>query len=274
MRLIQTTAGVHPSWSQAARTSQGVDWLSAVDRAVSGTPAWVLTVTVGAVVLTLLGMAYLTGRGLWRAAERARRRRRAEHDKAKAESIEAVEDDSLGLRLIVMALGGMSVSLYGMWGFAREQAGLPAPFAVGFLAMFDLTELTLFTLLYRRANPKLGWTSQLRLMHNTAWSLVIVSAAANWIHAPNATAAPFLAAMPVTAAWVIELEFRSRMRGTEAVSEKAGPVKLASMLWEKGWAALFAGLDLDPSSKNGQLIRAVLAKKASRRLFTESFGLA
>ncbi|MBV9025025.1 MAG: hypothetical protein JO362_14825, partial [Streptomycetaceae bacterium] len=239
MRLIQTTAGTHPSWSQTAKISQEVDWSSAVDRAVSGTPAWVLTVTAGAVVLTLLGMAYLAGRGLWRAAERARRRRQAEQDKAKAEGVEAVEEDGLGLRLIVMALGGMSVSLYGMWGFAREQAGLPQPFAVGFLAMFDLTELTLFTLLYQRANPRLGWTSQLRLMHNTAWSLVLVSAAANWIHAPHAAAAPFLAVMPVTAAWVIELEFRSRMRGTEAAAqEKAGPVKLASMLWEKGWAAL------------------------------------
>lgn len=155
MRLIQTTAGTHPSWSQAARTSQEVDWLSAVDRAVSDTPAWVLTVTTGTVVLTLLGMAYLTGRGLWRAAERARRRRQAEQDKAQAEGLEAVEEDSLGLRLIVMALGGMSVSLYGMWGFAREQAGLPEPFAVGFLAMFDTPSAA-------RAN----WTAT----RSSAWS--------------------------------------------------------------------------------------------------------
>ena len=268
MRLSQSTAGTHPSWSVTAGTSQQLDWSSTLDRAVSGTPAWVLTVTAGAVLLVLLGMAYFGGRGLWRASERARKRRQAEQDKAKAEGTEVPEEDGLGLRLIVMALGGMSVSLYGMWGFARQQAGLPEPFAVGFLAMFDLTELTLFTLLYRRANPKLGWTPQLRLMHNTAWSLVLVSAAANWVHAPNATAAPFLAVMPVTAAWVIELEFRSRMRGTEAAAQdKAGPVKLASMLWEKGWAALFAGLDLDPNSKNGQLIRAALAKKAGRRLF-------
>ncbi|WP_327359875.1 hypothetical protein [Streptomyces sp. NBC_01304] len=235
---------------------------------MSNTPAWVLVATAGAVLLVLLGMTYVTGRGLWRASERTRKRRQAEQDKAKAEGLEAPEKEGLGLRLIVMALGGMSVSLYGMWGFATEQAKLPELFAIGFLAMFDLTELTLFTLLYKRANPKLGWTSQLRLMHNTAWGLVLVSAAANWIHAPSATAAPFLAVMPVTAAWVIELEFRARMRGTEVVAdEKAGPVKLASMLWEKGWAALFAGLDLDPSTKNGQIIRAALAKKASRRLF-------
>ena len=267
MRLFQTTSGLHPSWSQAAGTGQGFDWSSTLDRALSDTPAWVLVVTAGALLLALLAVAYVGGRGLWRASERTRKRRKAEHDRARAEGTEP-EEEGLGLRLIVMALGGMSVSLYGMWGFATEQAQLPQLFAVGFLAMFDLTELTLFTLLYRRANPKVGWTPQLRLMHNTAWALVLVSALANWIHAPSATAAPFLAVMPVTAAWVIELEFRSRMRGTETVSEeKAGPVKLATMLWEKGWAALFAGLDLDPTTKNGQIIRAALAKKASRRLF-------
>ncbi|MFE2749619.1 hypothetical protein ACFXKX_35765 [Streptomyces scopuliridis] len=268
MRLSQTTAGEHPSWSQAAGTGQGFDWSSTLDRAVSDTPAWVLVVTIGVLLLANLAVFYQAGRGLWRKAERTRKARKNAQEKAKAEGTEVPEENGLGLRLILMALGGMSVSLYGMWGFATEQAKLPEPFAVGFLAMFDLTELTLFTLLYRRANPKLGWTPQLRLMHNTAWALVLVSAAANWIHAPSATAAPFLAVMPVTAAWVIELEFRSRMRGTEAPSEeKAGPAKLASMLWEKGWAALFAGLDLDPNSKNGQLIRAALAKKAGRRLF-------
>ncbi|MFJ2561340.1 MULTISPECIES: hypothetical protein [unclassified Streptomyces] len=227
-----------------------------------------LIVTAGVLLLALGTALYQSGRGLWRKAERTSKARKAAQEKARAEGTEVPEEDGLGLRLILMALGGMSVSLYGMWGFALDQAKLPEPFAVGFLAMFDLTELTLFTLLYRRANPKVGWTPQLRLMHNTAWALVLVSAAANWIHAPSGTAAPFLAIMPVTAAWVIELELRSRMRGTEAIAEdKAGPVKLASMLWEKGWAALFAGLDLDPNSKNGQLIRAALAKKAGRRLF-------
>ncbi|MFG2176932.1 hypothetical protein ACGFMO_37160 [Streptomyces niveus] len=235
---------------------------------VSGAPPWLFIVTAGVLLLAHLAVIYLGGRGLWRKAERTRAERKAAQEKAKAEGVEVPDEEGLGLRLILMALGGMSVSLYGMWGFATEQAQLPEPFAVGFLAMFDLTELTLFTLLYRRANPRLGWTPQLRLMHNTAWALVLVSALANWLHAPSATAAPFLAIMPVTSAWVIELEFRSRMRGTEAASEeKAGPVKLASMLWEKGWAALFAGLDLDPNSKNGQLIRAALAKKAGRRLF-------
>ncbi|MFD8386530.1 hypothetical protein ACFV2X_49915, partial [Streptomyces sp. NPDC059679] len=237
---------------------------------MSGTPAWALTVTAGAVALVLLGMAYLTGRGLWRAAERSRKRRQAEHDQAKAEGRES---EVIGLggmgRQAYVALGGMIVSIHGMWGFALGTAQLPEPIAVGFIAMFDAMELVLFSQLYQRANPRAGWTTQLRLIHNTAWALVAVSATANFIHAPNPVAAPFMAAMPIGAAWVIELEFRARMRGTEQQDDtsKAGPVRLLVLLWTKGWAAAFSGLGLDPNSTSGQVARATLAKKAARKLF-------
>ncbi|MCX4554589.1 hypothetical protein [Streptomyces sp. NBC_01500] len=268
MRLSQTTAGEHLSWSQAAGTGQGFDWSSTLDRAVSGTPPWVLTVSAAALVLAWLGMVALAARTVWRAAER-NRKRAAEERKAAVEAGQKPEGGrpSLPKRLYVMALASMSVSLYGMWGFARETAQLPEPFAVGFLAAFDLTELVLFTLLYKRADK--GWTTQLRLMHNLAWCLVAVSATANFIHAPNAASAPFMAIMPVVAAVVIELEFRAVMKGAELpdTEEKPGPGKLLGLLWTKGWAALFAGLDIDPASKGGQVYRAALAKKAGKKLF-------
>jgi hypothetical protein len=268
MRLSQTTAGEHLSWSQAAGTGQGFDWSSTLDRAVSGTPPWVLTVSAAALVLAWLGMVALAARTIWRAAER-NRKRAAEERKAAVEAGQKPEGGrpSLPKRLYVMALASMSVSLYGMWGFARETAQLPEPFAVGFLAAFDLTELVLFTLLYKRADK--GWTTQLRLMHNLAWCLVAVSATANFIHAPNAASAPFMAIMPVVAAVVIELEFRAVMKGAELpdTEEKPGPGKLLGLLWTKGWAALFAGLDIDPASKGGQVYRAALAKKAGKKLF-------
>ncbi|MFF1700043.1 hypothetical protein ACFVXC_41485 [Streptomyces sp. NPDC058257] len=268
MRLSQTTAGEHLSWSQAAGTGQGFDWSSTLDRAVSGTPPWVLTVSAAALVLAWLGMVALAARTVWRAAER-NRKRAAEERKAAVEAGRKPEGGrpSLPKRLYVMALASMSVSLYGMWGFARETAQLPEPFAVGFLAAFDLTELVLFTLLYKRADK--GWTTQLRLMHNLAWCLVAVSATANFIHAPNAASAPFMAIMPVVAAVVIELEFRAVMKGAELpdTEEKPGPGKLIGLLWTKGWAALFAGLDIDPASKGGQVYRAALAKKAGKKLF-------
>lgn len=269
MRLSQTTAGVHPSWSQAAGTGQGFDWSATVDRMAADTPAWVLTVSAAAVVLVWFGMTYVAIRTVWRGSERSRKRLAEERQAA----VEAGKDPdsgrrpSLPKRLYVMALCSMSVSLYGMWGFARETAELPAPFAVGFLAAFDITELVLFTLLYKRADK--GWTTQLHLMHNLAWCLVAVSATANFIHAPNAASAPFMAIMPVVAAVVIELEFRAVMKGAELpdTEPKPGPAKLVGLLWTKGWAALFAGLDIDPASKGGQVYRAVLAKKAGKKLF-------
>lgn len=269
MRLSQTTAGVHPSWSQAAGTSQEVDWSSTLDRMVSDTPAWVLTVSVAVVVLVWFGMTYVAIRTAWRASERARKRL-AEERQAAVEAGKEPDSGrrpSLPKRLYVMALCSMSVSLYGMWGFARETAQLPEPFAVGFLAAFDITELVLFTLLYKRADK--GWTTQLRLMHDLAWCLVAVSATANFIHAPNAASAPFMAIMPIVAAVVIELEFRAVMKGAELpdTEAKPGPAKLIGLLWTKGWAALFAGLDIDPASKGGQVYRAALAKKAGKQLF-------
>ncbi|MFF4647466.1 hypothetical protein [Streptomyces sp. NPDC001389] len=269
MRLIQSTAGSDPSWS-AARTTLAIDWSSTVDRAVTGTPAWALTVSAAAVALTLLGMAYLTGRGLWRASERSRKRRQAAVQQARAEGreFEVIGLGNMG-RQAYVALGGMVVSVYGMWGFALETAKLPEPIAVGFIAMFDAMELVLFSQLYKQANPRLGWTPQLRLIHNTAWALVTVSATANFIHAPNPVASPFMAAMPIGAAWVIELEFRARMRGSEQLDDesKAGPVRLLVLMWTKGWAAAFSGLGLDPNSTSGQVARATLASKAAERLF-------
>lgn len=269
MRLSQPTAGEHLSGPQAA-TGQGFDWAAILDRAVSDTPAWVLVVSAATVVLALLGMTYLVIRTAWRASERARNRRREDLEKAKAEGRES---EVIGLgnmgRQAYVALGGMAVSVYGMWGFALETAQLPELIAVGFIAMFDAMELVLFSQLYQRANPKVGWTPQLRMIHSTAWVLVAVSATANVIHAPNPVAAPFMGAMPIGAAWVIELELRARMRGSEKPDDesKAGPVRLLALLWTKGWTAAFSGLGVDPNSTSGQVARATLAKKAGRHLF-------
>ncbi|WP_018570111.1 hypothetical protein [Streptomyces sp. PsTaAH-124] len=237
---------------------------------MSDTPAWVLTVCAAAVILAWLGAAYFAVRTVWRASERASNRRREDMEKARAEGREAevIGLGSMG-RQAYVALGGMVVSIYGMWGFARETAQLPPVIAVGFIAIFDAMELVLFSQLYQRANAKLGWTTQLRLIHNTAWALVAVSATANFIHAPNPVSAPFIAAVPIGASWIIELEFRARMRGSEKIEDgsKAGPVRLLALLWTKGWAAAFSGLGVDPNSTSGQVARATLAKKAATRLF-------
>ncbi|MGR7000835.1 hypothetical protein ACU686_26745 [Yinghuangia aomiensis] len=49
------------------------------------------------------------------------------------------------------AFGGVAVSLYGLWGFATDQAQLLTWLRIGFIATFDLAELTLFWMLHRAA---------------------------------------------------------------------------------------------------------------------------
>ncbi|GAA3087178.1 hypothetical protein GCM10020000_87450 [Streptomyces olivoverticillatus] len=68
-----------------------------------------------------------------------------------------------------VALSGTLVSQYGLWEFGRDTAHLPLLIRIGFVIMFDLLELQLFSLLYRNANPDEGWTRSLRLTHGTAW---------------------------------------------------------------------------------------------------------
>src|SRR5262245_39822937 len=70
-----------------------------------------------------------------------------------------------------VALGGVAVSVYGLWGFATETVHLPELLAIAFISVFDAAEMTLLVMLYRAADPEVGWTRELRLMHRTAWTL-------------------------------------------------------------------------------------------------------
>ncbi|MFD8706825.1 hypothetical protein ACFV1W_30195 [Kitasatospora sp. NPDC059648] len=167
-----------------------------------------------------------------------------------------------------VALAGVTVSVYGLWGFAADTAHLPWPIRIGFIVMFDITELTIFGMLYKKADPDVGWTRNLKTMHYTAWGLVCFSSWANIVHAPNAAAAPFMAAMPVAAAWVVELELRERMGGKDAVVESStGPLRMVRALWEKRWADWYADLGVDPNGSSQDLVKASAAKKAATELF-------
>lgn len=172
-----------------------------------------------------------------------------------------------------VALAGVMVSLYGLWGFGRDTGHLPWPIRIGFVTMFDIVELTLFGMLYKKTATKPGekkpvWTRNLKAMHYTAWGLVVFSAWANIVHAPNAAAAPFMAMMPAAAAWVVELELRERMGGKEAVAESTtGPVKLLLALWKLRWANMYAALGVDPNGAGADLVKAAAAKRAARHLY-------
>ncbi|MFD9815023.1 hypothetical protein [Streptomyces sp. NPDC059080] len=170
----------------------------------------------------------------------------------------------------VVALGGVAVSVYGLWGFATQTIGLPGPLAVAFIGVFDAAEMTLLVMLYRAADPDVGWTRQLRMMHRTAWTLVVFSGAMNAAHAPNLVSMPVLAAVPALAAWLIELQLRHKLGAATEDDDPAarpGPARLLALIWQHGWGWLFAVLGLDARSKGDTIARAALAHRAARRVY-------
>ncbi|MET8645122.1 hypothetical protein [Streptomyces sp. NPDC004675] len=172
----------------------------------------------------------------------------------------------------VVALGGVAVSVHGLWGFATQTSALPKVLAVAFIAVFDAAEMTLLVMMYRSADPEKGWTRELRLMHRTAWMLVSFSAAMNAVHAPNWWARPVLAAVPALAAWLIELQLRSKLHHVKPgqdneVGGRPGPARLLALLWQHAWAELFALLGLDARTNSSAIARAALVQRAALRVY-------
>jgi len=252
--------GSSPYWSAASSGhSGGLFDLSSLTHALHGTPAWVVVVSAAGVAVAALAVAFLAVRGLWRATARARRRSRTSEGWLSGIGPQAV-----------VALGGVAVSVHGLWGFATQTSQLPWPLAVGFIFPFDLAELVLFAMLYRSADPKIGWTPELRLMHKTAWTLVSFSASMNAVYAPTWWSKPILAAIPALAAWLIELQLRNKLRGakrTEDEGARPGPLRLLVLLWQHGWSAAFAGLGLDARGNSNAIARAALAQRAAGQVY-------
>ncbi|GAA5615818.1 hypothetical protein CP981_11190 [Streptomyces platensis] len=171
----------------------------------------------------------------------------------------------------IVALGGVAVSVYGLWGFATETVHLPKLLAVAFISVFDAAEMTLLVMLYRTADPAVGWTRELHLMHRTAWTLVGFSGAMNAVHAPNWWARPVLAAVPALAAWLIELQLRSKLHSPKPDADeegaRPGPARLVALLWQHAWSGLFALLGLDARTSSSAIARAALAQRAALRVY-------
>ncbi|MFF2378640.1 DUF2637 domain-containing protein [Streptomyces xiamenensis] len=170
----------------------------------------------------------------------------------------------------VVALGGVAISVHGLWGFATETAKLPMWLAIGVIMIFDAAEMTLLVMLYKAAAVEKKWTPQLRRLHRTAWMLVAFSCAMNAIHAPNWWSRPVLAAIPAVAAYLVELQVQQILDAEEEEEKKPGaqpgPVRLAVLLWQHMWAALFARLGLDAGAKAGTIARAALVRRAAQRV--------
>ncbi|MGG2461731.1 hypothetical protein ACO0M4_18255 [Streptomyces sp. RGM 3693] len=169
----------------------------------------------------------------------------------------------------IVALGGVAVSVFGLWGFATETVHLPKILAIAFIGVFDAAEMTLLVMLYRTADPKVGWTRELHLIHRTAWTLVGFSGAMNAIHAPNWWARPVLAAVPALAAWLIELQLRSKLHTPDVddTDARPGPARLVALLWQHAWSALFALWGLDANTSSSAIARSAMAQRAARRLY-------
>lgn len=244
-----------------------VDWRGTGERLVNDTPTWALALIGGAVLITALVVGYLTlSRLSSRKTEREQHRREVlalAQEQGQPAPAEPLRMDPKPL------LGGIAVSLYGLWGFATGTLDLPTFFAIGFVSMFDVLELRLFALMYKSADPNTGWTPQLRLLQATAWAFVAASAIANIAHAPNALAAPFMALMPLGAAWVIELDLRRALAGKEAEEKpqqqgtKPGPFRLAALLWRRLWAWCFRVAGLDVNDRADEMVRRARARDAA-----------
>jgi hypothetical protein len=167
-----------------------------------------------------------------------------------------------------VALGGLAVSVHGLWAFADHTAHLPIPLRAGLIGVFDAAEMTLLVMLYREADPERGWTPELRLMHRTAWMLVAFSAAMNAVDAPNWWARIVLGCIPPLTTWLIELRLRTKLRGAETHADEArpGPARLLLLLWRHAWAALFAALGLDARAST-DIARAALAQRAASQVY-------
>ncbi|MFF4828198.1 hypothetical protein ACFY20_35535 [Streptomyces sp. NPDC001312] len=250
----------------SAATNATIDWRGAAERLVNNTPTWALAVIGGAVLITVLVVGFLTlSRLSSRKTEREQHRREVlalAKEQGQPAPAEPLRMDPKPL------LGGIAVSLYGLWGFATGTLSLPTFFAIGFVSMFDVLELRLFALMYKSADPNKGWTPQLRLLQATAWGFVAASAIANIAHAPNAIAAPFMALMPIGAAWVIELDLRRALAGKEAEEKpqqgtKPGPFRLVGLLWRRLWAWGFRVAGLDVNDRADEMVRRARARGAA-----------
>ncbi len=173
---------------------------------------------------------------------------------------------------------GAGVSLYGLWGFAADTAQLPLLFRIGFIAVWDVAELTSFFYLYRAARVEGTWTPSMLKTRTMAWRLVAGSAAMNFFHAPGGLlGAITLAAIPVVSAKLVEHGLERMLEtnaGKEVLAPNPGPVRLVQLCWLHLWSRVFASLGLDAGSADGRVPAEARVRRAAARIndLARSFG--
>ncbi|MFJ8957335.1 DUF2637 domain-containing protein [Streptomyces sp. NPDC102381] len=275
--MANDQGAARPHWSVAA--DEPLDWRGAAEQLVKDMPGWVLAVVGGAVLIVVLAAAFLA---MSRASKQQEKR-----DEAHRAAVERAQDrgEPLPPKPLHMdtkpLIGGFAVSLNGLWHFAQDTVGLSFLFAVGFVSMFDVLEIRLFSQMFKMANadPRRRWTRSLKVMRSTAWGLVFASAAANVLHAPSVWAAPFLALMPIGAAWVIYVPLHSALGEAELEEErqaegrKPGPFLLVGLAWRKLWAWVFGLFGLDVNDRADEMVRRARAREAADASYALRKGL-
>jgi hypothetical protein len=172
--------------------------------------------------------------------------------------------------LALLGACGMLVSLYGLFGFATESMELPVPFAVPFMAIWDLAEAVCFVSLYRSALVESRWTRPMRQTRRMAWGLVCASAAMNAAHAPgNAVSMVVFALVPAVSAKLIEHELDKLLSANADEDEEdttPGLVRLFQLGYVHIWAGIFARLGLDATSRDGLVHQDARIRRAARQI--------
>ncbi|MFC8014143.1 coiled-coil domain-containing protein [Streptomyces cinereoruber] len=271
MRHDQGTGPNSPYWSTAADDG-GQDWIAPLQdyirNALQDLPSWVPVAAAGLVLVGLVVAGVLS----FSSSSKKRAALDEKHAAAVAEAKEKGQPlPPAPLHMNTKPLlGGFAVSLNGLWGFAQDQLDLSFFFAIGFISMFDILELYVFSEMFRLANedPRRRWTRALKWLRFSAWLIVIIAAAANAAHAPSIQAAPFLAIMPILAAWLLYVPLHSALGTPEEEDErpegaKPGPLLLAGLVWRKMWAFLFGLFGLDVADRADEMVRRARAREAA-----------
>lgn len=237
--------------------------LSQLMHQISTAPQWAASAAVVAVTLVLLILYTLAQR---RGRSQAPRLLSASSEPGKAVRATVAAAGPLA----VLGACGMLVSLYGLFGFATHTMQLPVPFAVPFMAIWDLAEVVCFVSLYRSALVEDAWTRPMRRTRRTAWGLVSASAAMNAAHAPgNWVAMIFFALVPAVSAKLIEHEL-DRLLSANADEEDEdttpGLVRLIQLGYVHVWAEIFARLGLDATSRGGVIHQDARIRRAARKI--------
>ncbi|WP_328643918.1 hypothetical protein [Streptomyces canus] len=238
--------------------------VSQLTNQIEQAPSWAMTAAAGAAALVLVLAVYI------------RSSRRVGDMMAVADSV--TKGHSSAVRKTAAAAGplaflgacGMLVSLYGLYGFATVNMQLPVPFAIPFMAIWDIAEATCFVSLYRSALVENRWTRPMRQTRRTAWALVAASAAMNAAHAPgNGIAMAAFAAVPVVSAKLIEHELDKLLAANADEEEEQvtpGFVRLFQVGYVHVWAEIFARLQLDATTRDGIVHQEARIRRAARKV--------